>query len=64
MISNRGVLITLVLICALGLIAIPFGNPKFINEAITLELSLIVLAGTHSAEVIRNHFMPVLHFRL
>jgi hypothetical protein len=45
MISNRGVLITLVLICALGLIAIPFGNPKFINEAITLELSFIVLAA-------------------
>jgi hypothetical protein len=45
MISNRGVLITLILICALGVIAIPFGNPKFINEAIALELTFIVLAA-------------------
>jgi len=45
MISNHGVLITLVLICTLGLIAIPFGNPKFIKEAIALELTFIVLAA-------------------
>lgn len=45
MISDRGVLITLVLICALGVIAIPFGNPKFINEAIALESTFIVLAA-------------------
>jgi len=45
MISDRGVLVTLVLICALGVIAIPFGNPKFINEAIALESTFIVLAA-------------------
>jgi hypothetical protein len=45
MISNCGVLITLVLICALGVIAIHFGNPKFINEAIALESTFIVLAA-------------------
>lgn len=45
MISDRDVLITLVLICAIGVIAIPFGNPKFINEAIALELSFIGLAA-------------------
>ncbi|MFZ0514281.1 MAG: hypothetical protein WAM14_21940 [Candidatus Nitrosopolaris sp.] len=44
MIINRGVLITLVLISALGVIAIPFGDPKFINEAIALEFSFVALA--------------------
>ena len=43
MIVNRGVLITLISISVLGVIAIPFGNPKFISEAIVLELSFIVL---------------------
>ena len=32
-------LIMLVSIAVLGLIAIPFGNPKFIDRAIVLELS-------------------------
>jgi hypothetical protein len=38
------VLITLILISALGVIAIPFGNPKFIPEAIIIELSFITLS--------------------
>jgi hypothetical protein len=38
------VLIVLILISALGLIAIPFGNPKFIGEAIAIELSFITLS--------------------
>lgn len=44
MLVNRHVLITLILISALGVIAIPFGNPKFIPEAIIIELSFITLS--------------------
>jgi hypothetical protein len=43
MVNNR-VLITLILISALGVVAIPFGNPKFIGEAIIVELSFIGLS--------------------
>jgi hypothetical protein len=38
------VLITLILISALGIVAIPFGSPKFIAEAIAIELSFVALA--------------------
>ena len=44
MVKNNHVLITLILISALGVIAIPFGNPKFIGEAIVIELSFIILS--------------------
>ena len=44
MIINREVWITLILISALGVIAIPFGNPKFIEGAIALELSFVALS--------------------
>ena len=37
-------LIILISIAALGLIAIPFGNPKFIDRAIILELSFVTLS--------------------
>lgn len=37
-------LIILVFITILGLIAIPFGNPKFIDRAIILELSFVTLS--------------------
>jgi hypothetical protein len=37
-------LIILVFITVLGLIAIPFGNPKFIDRAIILELSFATLS--------------------
>jgi hypothetical protein len=40
----RATLIILVFITALGLIAIPFGNPKFIDRAIILELSFAALS--------------------
>ena len=40
----RVTLIVLVLIAATGLIAIPFGNPKFIDRAIILELTFIALS--------------------
>ena len=40
----RATLIILVFITALGLIAIPFGNPKFIDRAIILELSFATLS--------------------
>src|SRR5919108_5140118 len=40
----RATLITLVSIAVLGLIAIPFGNPKFIDRAIILELSFVTLS--------------------
>ena len=47
MLASRHVLITLILISALGVIAIltsAFGNPKFIPEAIIIELSFITLS--------------------
>jgi hypothetical protein len=43
MVNNR-VLITIILISGLGVVAIPFGNPKFIGEAIIVELSFIILS--------------------
>jgi hypothetical protein len=44
MLVTRHVLLTLILIYALGVIAIPFGSPKFIGEAIIIELSFITLS--------------------
>lgn len=44
MVKNNRVLIILILISALGVVAIPFGNPKFIGEAIIVELSFITLS--------------------
>jgi hypothetical protein len=44
MVEARHVLITLILISASGVIAIPFGSPKFIGEAIVIELSFITLS--------------------
>jgi hypothetical protein len=44
MLIGRHILITLILISGLGVIAIPFGNPKFIPEAIIIELSFITLS--------------------
>ena len=41
----RATLIILVSIAALGLIAIPSGNPKFIDRAIILELSFATLSA-------------------
>lgn len=40
----RATIITLVSITVLGLIAIPFGNPKFIDRAIILEISFATLS--------------------
>jgi hypothetical protein len=40
----RATLIVLVSIVATGLVAIPFGNPKFIDRAIILELSFVTLS--------------------
>jgi hypothetical protein len=40
----RATLIVLVSIVAIGLIAIPLGNPKFIDRAIILELSFVILS--------------------
>ena len=39
----RAILIVLVSIAVVGLIAVPFGNPKFIDRAIVLEMSFFVL---------------------
>jgi uncharacterized membrane protein len=39
----RATLIVLVSIAAIGLIAIPLGNPIFIDRAIILELSSVIL---------------------
>ncbi len=41
---HRATLFTLVTITVLGLIAIPFGNPKFIDRAIILESSFAALS--------------------
>jgi hypothetical protein len=41
----RATLVVLVSIAVVGLIAIPFGNPKFIDRAIVLELSFVVLSA-------------------
>lgn len=40
----RATLITLISITVLGLIAIPFGNPKFTDRAIILEISFVTLS--------------------
>ena len=42
--TNNAVFIILVLIVALGMFAIPFGSPKFIGEAIAIELAFAFLA--------------------
>jgi len=44
MLINCQVLITLILISLLGVITFPFGNPRFIGEAIFIELSFITLS--------------------
>jgi hypothetical protein len=44
-IHYRAILIILVSITALGIIAIPFGNPKFLDRAIILELSFATLSA-------------------
>jgi hypothetical protein len=44
MVVDRQVLMILISISALGVIAIPFGSPKFIGEAIVIELSFITLS--------------------
>jgi hypothetical protein len=44
MVVTRHVLFTLILISTLGVIAIPFGSPKFIGEAIAIELSFVTLS--------------------
>jgi uncharacterized membrane protein len=41
--NYRATLIVLVSIAAVGLIAIPFGNPVFIDRAIVLELAFVAL---------------------
>src|SRR5215207_10778902 len=40
----RATVIVLVSIAILGLIAIPFGNPKFIDRSIILEISFVTLS--------------------
>jgi hypothetical protein len=44
MVISNNVLITLFLISAIGVVAIPFGNPKFTGEAIIVELSFLALS--------------------
>ena len=43
--AYRATVIILIFIVILGIIAIPFGNPKFIDRAITLELIFVILAA-------------------
>jgi hypothetical protein len=44
MATSTHVLITLIVISTLGVVAIPFGNPKFIGEAIIVELLFVTLS--------------------
>ena len=41
---NKLTLMTLISITVVGMIAIPFGNPKFLDRAIVLELCFISLS--------------------
>ena len=41
---NRLAVFTLISISVVGLIAIPFGNPKFLDRAIVLELCFVTLS--------------------
>jgi hypothetical protein len=41
---NRPAVLTLISISVVGLIAIPFGNPKFLDRAIVLELCFVTLS--------------------
>ena len=41
---NKLALMTLIAITVVGMIAIPFGNPKFLDRAIVLELCFISLS--------------------
>ena len=43
--NYRATLVVLLSIVTVGLIAIPFGNPKFIDRAIVLELSFVTLSA-------------------
>ncbi len=43
--AYRATVIILIFIVIVGIIAIPFGNPKFIDRAITLELIFVILAA-------------------
>ena len=53
-------LLLLISIVALGLIAIPFGNPKFIDRAIILELSFVTYLFWYGKDIAK-HFMLVFH---
>jgi hypothetical protein len=56
MVINRHILIILILISALGVVAIPFGNPKFIGD---YHLSHYLY---WFGEDIQKHFMLVLRW--
>ena len=43
--AYRETSIILIFIVVVGAIAIPFGNPKFIDRAITLELTFVLLSA-------------------
>lgn len=43
--AYRATVIILIFIVIVGIIAIPFGNPKFIDRAITLELIFVILSA-------------------
>jgi hypothetical protein len=43
--KSNEVFVILVLIVALGVFAIPFGSPKFLGEAIALEVAFVILAA-------------------
>jgi hypothetical protein len=56
MTANSHGLITLISVSALGVVAIPFGNPKFTGEAIIVELSFITLSVLVSSHSFNDNF--------
>ena len=64
------VVIVLLAISIVGALAIPFGDPQFLDRAIALELSFITLAIvllldvrvlSRNYHLVNLHYMPVFH---
>jgi hypothetical protein len=66
------VVIVLLAISIVGALAIPFGDPQFLDRAVALELSFITLAivllldvrgAIKKHHLVNLHYMPVFHLR-
>ena len=52
---NKLTLMTLISITVVGMIAIPFGNPKFLDRAIVLELCFISLSFWFGKDILNRY---------